>query len=245
MQQAAQPTDRLDGGRPARSSRARCVVSRPGRPTRANFARRQRPAHRSGRPARSGTPRPGSDCLPSHGNTMSASTSTARAASTSINSALRTPASTAHTNAHLAPASAAACNPRASASSGPTPRTSSRTTRAGSSGSACPGAATTNTGSHRCPRMPTTRSTTVDGVWEPESPAATGLVALSRPARSDAPPPNTTPASEAGLAAGPPQFTVQVSRPCNNDCKAARSDGWDSSRRSGSVTAPRRRRWAD
>src|SRR4051794_26244260 len=95
--------------------------------------------------------------------------------------------STAQTNASSSPASAAARRPRPVASSGPTPRTSSRSTWASTAGSGCPGAAITNTGEHRGLTIDTVRSRSVVPSYR--------RLALSRPIRRDAPPANTIAAS--------------------------------------------------
>src|SRR6478672_5501914 len=98
--------------------------------------------------------------------------------------------STAHTKANSSPASAAARRPRPVATSGPSPRTSSRSTSASTVGSGCPGAAITKIGEHRGLTVDTARSRSVVPSY--------GRLALSRPIRRDAPPAKMIAASGTG-----------------------------------------------
>src|SRR4029078_9864286 len=82
---------------------------------------------------------------------------------------------------------AAARRPRPVASSGPSPRSSSRSNSASTLGSGCPGAAITNTGEHRGLTVETVRSRSVVPSYR--------RLALSRPIRRDAPPARMTAAS--------------------------------------------------
>src|ERR1700722_9047646 len=124
---------------------------------------------------------------PSHGNTTSAVRFSDASTSTSISTGSRNGMSTAQTKAHGRPASAAARRPRPVATSGPTPRTSSRSTSASTEGMCCPGAAITKTGAQRC--LTTLRT------YSSKVPPKYGSVALSRPIRREAPPARTTAAN--------------------------------------------------